>query len=70
MSKYVHLFSGSIIESNALTHEMSKLGIKFIIKDQQNSANLAGFGVPNYLFSCQVFVKSNDYKIAKTLCIR
>tara|TARA_B100000989_G_scaffold105764_1_gene77545 strand:+ start:126 stop:338 length:213 start_codon:yes stop_codon:yes gene_type:complete len=69
MSKYVHLFSGSIIESNALTHELSKLGIKFIIKDQQNSANLAGFGIPNYLFSCQVFVKSNDYEIAKTLCI-
>tara|TARA_B100000989_G_scaffold107155_1_gene78534 strand:- start:250 stop:462 length:213 start_codon:yes stop_codon:yes gene_type:complete len=69
MSKYVHLFSGSIIESNALTHELSKLGIKFILKDQQNSANLAGFGIPNYLFSCQVFVKSNDYEIAKTLCI-
>ncbi len=69
MSKYVHLFSGSIIESNALAHELSKLGIKFIIKDEQNSANLAGFGIPNYLFSCQVFVKSNDYEIAKTLCI-
>ena len=69
MSKYVHLFSGSIIESNALTHELSKLGIMFILKDQQNSANLAGFGIPNYLFSCQVFVKSNDYEIAKTLCI-
>ena len=69
MSNYVHLFSGSIVESNALTHELSKLGIKFIIKDQQNSANLAGFGIPNYLFSCQVFVKSHDYEMAKTLCI-
>ena len=42
MSNYVHLFSGSFVESNALTHELSKLGIQFIIKDQQNSANLAG----------------------------
>ncbi len=35
MSNYVHLFSGSFVESNALTHELSKLGIQFIIKDQQ-----------------------------------
>ena len=48
MSNYVHLFSGSFVESNALTHELSKLGIQFIIKDQQNSANLAAFGIPNY----------------------
>ena len=61
MSNYVHLFSGSFVESNALTYELSKLGIQFIIKDQQNSANLAGFGIPNYLFSCEVFVKTIDY---------
>ena len=68
MSNYVHLFSGSFVESNALTHELSKLGIQFIIKDQQNSANLAGFGIPNYLFSCEVFVKSIDYEKARMLC--
>ena len=34
MSNYVHLFSGSFVESNALTNELSKLGIQFIIKDQ------------------------------------
>ena len=69
MSKYVHLYSGSFIESNVLTHELSKLGIQFIMRDQQNSANLAGFGIPNYLFSCQVFVKLSDYDRAKMLCI-
>ena len=37
-------------------------------KDQQNSANLAGFGIPNYLFSCEVFVKSIDYEKARMLC--
>ena len=57
MSNYVHLFSGSFVESNALTNELSKLGIQFIIKDQQNS-----------LFSCEVFVKSNDYEKARMLC--
>tara|TARA_B100000886_G_C20344066_1_gene457882 strand:- start:701 stop:913 length:213 start_codon:yes stop_codon:yes gene_type:complete len=69
MNDYVHLFSGSFIESNALTYELTKLGIKFIVKDQQNSANLAGFGIPNYLFSCQVFVQLHSYKKAKMLCI-
>ena len=68
MSNYVHLFSGSLVESNALIHELSKFGIQFIIKDQQNSANLAGFGIPNYLFSSDVFVKSIDYEKAKMLC--
>ena len=68
MSNYVHLFSGSFVESNALTYELSKLGIQFIIKDQQNSANLAGFGIPNYLFSCEVFVKSIDYEKAR-ICL-
>ena len=69
MNDYVHLFSGSFIESNALTYELTMLGIKFIVKDQQNSANLAGFGIPNYLFSCQVFVQLHCYKKAKMLCI-
>ena len=68
MNNYVYLFSGSFIESNALTYELSKLGIKFIVKDQQNSANLAGFGIPNYLFSCHVFVQFRDYEKAKMLC--
>ena len=61
MSNYVHLFSGSFVESNALTHELSKLGIQFIIKDQQNSANLAGFGIPNYLSMYFLLKSLDDY---------
>ena len=53
--EYVYFFSGSMIESNALASKLSSHNIKFIIKDEQNSANLAGFGVPNYLFSHKVF---------------
>ena len=41
--EYVYFFSGSMIESNALASKLSSQNIKFIIKDEQNSANLAGF---------------------------
>lgn len=66
--KYVYFFSGSMIESNALASKLSIHNIKFIIKDEQNSANLAGFGVPNYLFSHKVFVNKNDLEKAKLIC--
>ena len=66
--EYVYFFSGSMIESNALTSKLSSHNIKFIIKDEQNSANLAGFGVPNYLFSHKVFVNKNDLEKAKLIC--
>lgn len=66
--EYVYFFSGSMIESNALASKLSIHNIKFIIKDEQNSANLAGFGVPNYLFSHKVFVNKNDLEKAKLIC--
>ncbi len=66
--EYVCFFSGSMIESNALASKLSIHNIKFIIKDEQNSANLAGFGVPNYLFSHKVFVNKNDLEKAKLIC--
>ena len=67
-TNYVYFFSGSMIESNALASKLSSHNIKFIIKDEQNSANLAGFGVPNYLFSHKVFVNKNDLEKAKLIC--
>ena len=66
--EYVYFFSGSMIESNALASKLSNHNIKFIIKDEQHSANLAGFGVPNYLFSHKVFVNKNDLEKAKLIC--
>ena len=66
--EYVYFFTGSMIESNALASKLSSHNIKFIIKDEQNSANLAGFGVPNYLFSHKVFVYKNDLEKAKLIC--
>ena len=67
-NRYVYFFSGSIIESNAIISKLSDHDIKFIQKDEQNSANLAGFGMPNYLFSHKIFVDKNDLEKAKLIC--
>ena len=50
-SEYVHFFSGSLIETNYITTKLSEHRLKYIVRDEQKSANLAGFGIPNYLFS-------------------
>ncbi len=66
-NKYIYFFSGSMIESNELVSKLSEHNIRFIQKDEQKSANLAGFGLPNYLFSHKVFVHKNDLEKAKLI---
>ncbi len=66
-SKYVHIFSGSMIEANKLVYELSENKIYSILKDETKSATLAGFGVPNFLYSYKVFVKKED--VEKTIRI-
>ena len=56
-SKYVHVFTGSMIEANRLVSDLSQININSIAKDEARSANLAGFGVPNFLFTHKMFVK-------------
>ena len=56
-SKYVHVFTGSMIEANRLVSDLSQININSIVKDEARSANLAGFGVPNFLFTHKMFVK-------------
>ena len=67
-SKYVHVFTGSMIEANRLVSELSQININSIIKDEAKSAILAGFGVPNFLYTHKVFVKKkNNYKSKKII---
>tara|TARA_B100000427_G_scaffold92083_1_gene76035 strand:- start:679 stop:912 length:234 start_codon:yes stop_codon:yes gene_type:complete len=66
-SKYVHVFSGSMIEANKLIHELSEIKIYSILKDETKSAVLAGFGVPNFLYSYKVFVKKEDIERTKKI---
>ena len=66
-SKYIHVFTGSMIEANRLVSDLSQININSIVKDEAKSANLAGFGVPNFLFTHKVFVKKKYLEKAKKL---
>jgi|TARA_B100000959_G_scaffold180937_1_gene189274 hypothetical protein len=66
-SKYVHVFTGSMIEANRLVSDLSQININSIVKDEARSANLAGFGVPNFLFTHKVFVKKQCLEKAEKL---
>ena len=67
-SEYVHFFSGSLIETNYITTKLSEHRLKYIIRDEQKSANLAGFGIPNYLFSHKIYITKTDFEMAKKIC--
>ena len=67
-SDYVHFFSGSFIETNYIATKLSEYRLKYIIRDEQKSANLAGFGIPNYLFSHKIYITKNDFEMAKKIC--
>ena len=66
-SKYIHVFTGSMIEANRLVSDLSQININSIVKDEAKSANLAGFGVPNFLFTHKVFIKKRYLEKAKKL---
>tara|TARA_B100000902_G_scaffold119945_1_gene120323 strand:+ start:196 stop:411 length:216 start_codon:yes stop_codon:yes gene_type:complete len=67
-SEYVYFFSGSLIETNYIATKLSEYRLKYIIRDEQKSANLAGFGIPNYLFSHKIYITKNDFEMAKKIC--
>ena len=67
-SEYVYFFSGSFIETNYIATKLSEHRLKYIIRDEQKSANLAGFGIPNYLFSHKIYITKNDFEMAKKIC--
>ena len=63
-SEYFLFFEGTFVESMRIINELKINEISFIIKDEQKSANLAGFGIPNYLYSVKIFIKKKDlYKV-------
>ena len=49
-----------MIEANKLVYDLSEKNIYSILEDESKSAVLAGFGVPNFLYSYKVLVKKED----------
>lgn len=64
MNDYVQIFYGSEIEALELKSRLNDLNIFPILKDETKSANLAGFGVPNYMYSHRVFIHKDQYSEA------
>jgi hypothetical protein len=64
LNDYVQIFYGSEIEALELKSRLNDLNIFPILKDETKSANLAGFGVPNYMYSHRVFIHKDQYSEA------
>ena len=58
-SQYSKVYSGSFIVVQLITQNLEKEDIKAIVKDETESARLAGFGIPAYGFQ-EVYVHSSE----------
>ena len=58
-SQYSKVYSGSFIVVQLITQNLEKEDIKAIVKDETESARLAGFGTPAYGFQ-EVYVHSSE----------
>lgn len=63
---YLHLFSGSSIDVLALRNALAKENISPVVKDEAESARLAGFGQTAPLMQ-RVFVHEDEYDKAKSI---
>jgi hypothetical protein len=63
---YHHLFTGSSVEILALISALEQIHIKPVVKDQGESARLAGFGVTNPLTQ-QVFLHKDEIEKGKKI---
>ena len=63
---YLHLFSGSSIDVLALRNALAEENISPVVKDEAESARLAGFGQTAPLMQ-RVFVHEDEYNKAKSI---
>ena len=56
--KYYHLFTGSSVLVLALVNALDKEEIIPVVKDQGESARLAGFGITTPLLQMYIFMKT------------
>ena len=64
--EYHHLFTGSSVQVLALLNALNQVNIKPVVKDQGESARLAGFGVTNPLTQ-QVFLHQDEIQKGKKI---
>ena len=68
MKDLVEIYIGNLAEALKIKASLNEKGINPIIYDQSNSANIAGFGIPNYLYSHVVYIHNDqldDFNLLK-----
>lgn len=65
-SHYSKLYAGSFIMVQLMTQNLKKLGITPIIKDETESARLAGFGTSTYGFQ-ELYVHKSEKNKAEAI---
>jgi len=65
-SHYSKLYAGSFIMVQLITQNLGKLGITPIIKDETESARLAGFGTSTYGFQ-ELYVHISEKNKAEAI---
>ena len=65
-SNYSKLYAGSFIVVQLITQNLEKQGITPIIKDETESARLAGFGTPTYGYQ-ELYVNSSEKTKAEAI---
>lgn len=66
---YIKIFQGSFIESNRLVVELKNINISPIVKNEMESARLAGFGSANLNSIC-LYVFKDEVKKTNDLLIK
>ena len=66
---YIKIFQGSFIESNRLVDELKKINIFPIVKNEMESARLAGFGSATLNSIC-LYVFKDEVKKTNNLLIK
>lgn len=61
---YIKIFSGSFVVVKLLLSQLEEVGITAIVKDEGESARLAGFGPPLSFGFQEVFVSKEEASIA------
>ena len=62
-NSFTHLFTGSSIDVILIVASLEEININPVVKDDGESARLAGFGIPAPLVQ-RVFVHADEYKKA------
>lgn len=61
----IKFFSGSEVESMAIINVLKDRNINYVVKDQFESARLAGFG--NFGSAVEIYINKDDFEKAKDI---